>query len=97
MKKGSGRPRISSILPMRDLNREVRQRRKARQVASCSNSPPAPRGDHRDDRPEMPRPQTPEMQVGDLVALALDGLAQLAGHVAVGVHAQIRSCEAQEP
>ena len=38
----------------------------------------------------MTRPQTPKMQIGELVALAFDGLAQLARHASVGI-----SCRAE--
>ena len=86
------RDRPAGALPasgfVRDLDRQVRQLREAAETASIVVRLPPLRGCDRDDRSEVPRPQTPEVQVGDLVALGLDGLAQLAGHVPVGVHVE---------
>ena len=36
----------------------------------------------------MPRPQAPEMEIGELVALALNGLAQIVRHMPVRIHVE---------
>ena len=70
------------------LDRQVRQRREAAETASRRVRLPRLRGCDRDDRSEVPRPQTPEVQVGDLVATRSRWLGQLVGHVLVGVYVE---------
>src|SRR5271169_6598770 len=58
------------------LDREMRERAEPRQPSAVIVRIPVLFCDHRDNRPEVPGTQAPKMKVGELVALALDGLPQ---------------------
>src|SRR5271166_4807665 len=66
----------------------MRQRREAGEAAPIIVRLAWFRRDDRNDRPEMAWPQAPKVEIGELVAVALNGLAQLACHALVGVHVE---------
>src|SRR6202158_3353491 len=70
----------------RDLDGEMRQRFEARKSIAIIFSIMSLAGDDRNDRPEMPRPQAPKMEIGERITLGLDFLTQLVGHALVGIH-----------
>src|ERR1700687_3487969 len=77
--------------PARDLDREMRQRFETREPGAIIVRLASLAGDDRNDRPEMSRPQAPEMEIGARVAAGLDFLTQLAGHALVGIHIEQNS------
>src|ERR1700722_19758221 len=73
---------------MRHLDGQMRQRREARERAPVIVGLPWFRRDDRNNRPEVARPQAPEVEIGELVAITLNGLSQFARHAPVGVHVE---------
>ena len=73
---------------MRHLDGQVRQRREAGETDPIIVGLPWFRRDDRNNRPEVARPQAPEVEIGELVAIALNGLSQFARHALVGVHVE---------
>jgi hypothetical protein len=50
--------------------------------------PPRLRRDDRDNSPQVSRTQAPQMEIGEFIAFALNGLTQIVRHVRIGVHIQ---------
>ena len=73
---------------MRHLDGQMRQRREAGETAPIIVGLPWFRRDDRDNRPEVARPQAPEVEIGELVAITLNGLSQFARHAPIGVHVE---------
>src|SRR5271169_4762436 len=69
-----------------DLNSQVRQRLKPRELGAVEAFLPLCRRDHGHDRAEMSRPQPPQMKVGEFITFAFDRLADIVAHMAVRVH-----------
>src|ERR1700730_6074586 len=77
-------PAIETSGPARDLDREMRQRFEPGEPGTVIVGIALFAGDDRNDRAEMSRPEPPEMEIGEFVAIGLDLLAQLGGHALVG-------------
>ena len=60
---------------MRNLDREVRQGREAGEAAPIIIRLSGLRRDHGDNGSEVSRPQPPQVQIGELIALAFDSVA----------------------
>ena len=60
---------------VRNFDRDVRQRSEAGESALVIIRLAGLRRDNGDNRAEVTRPQAPQVQIGELVALAFDGLA----------------------
>src|ERR1700738_3981725 len=73
---------------MRNLDGEMRQRFEPGKSIAIIVSLTSLAGYDRDYRPEMPRPQAPKMEIGELVTLGLNFLTQLVGHAFVGIHVE---------
>ena len=75
---------------MRHLDGQMRQRREARETAPSKAWPSRPFAVTTEtDRPEVARPQAPEVEIGELVAITLNGSPPgSARHAPVGVHVE---------
>src|SRR5271166_4013307 len=71
-----------------NLDRHVGQRGEAREPRTVVIGAMFLCRDHGDNRTEMARPKSPEMNIGNLIALAFDQSAQRFSHAVIGVHIQ---------
>jgi hypothetical protein len=73
---------------MLNLDSDVRERRELAQALAIKLRFPRISSSDRDYRPEMARSQSPYVQIGNCVTVALDSFSQMASHVPVGVHVE---------
>src|SRR5271166_4433873 len=66
----------------------MRQRAEAGELCAVVRFASRARSHHRHDSAEMPGPQPPQMQVGELIALALDRAPEVVRHAGVGGHVE---------
>src|SRR3981189_1541668 len=76
---------------MRNLDGEMRQRPEPGEPGTVILGSTRVAGNDRNDGPQMPRSEAPEMEIGELVTVDLDFRAQLVGHGLVGIHIEQNS------
>jgi len=81
-------PRACISRFMRNLDCQMRKRPEAGEPRAIIVRIARLCRDDRNNRPQMSRPQAPEMEIGEFVVLAFDGLAQIGRHMPVGIHVE---------
>jgi hypothetical protein len=73
---------------MEHFDHEVGKRWETREQAAIVFRRALFRGHDRNDRAEMARPQAPEMEVGELIPVGFNGLAQPGGYMRIRIHVE---------